>query len=291
VLALSACAPIVMAGTGKAGSACIPGARVVALDLPATDIVAFAGARLIGAAVAAQFKDGRSDVTLPADVVDIGHSAEPNLELLQALRPDLIVSAWPLLPTSALPRIAPVLSLPVFTAERDRYEVVANVVRTLGEHCCVAEQAQDALAEAAGELRRSALLISELRSEPVYLVYLNGDGISLRVFGEHSMLAAILRRLGIANAWTGEDGIWGWQVCRPDVLRERPEARIVEITQHWDGAALPRQRLTSSPLWRSLPQIQAGRITTLPPVAVLGGISSGLRFASLLTRALMQAAR
>ena len=106
------------AGAGPAHAAEI-GPRFVSLDITATQIAVSAGANLIAATTASGFRAGRSDLALDASVIDIGHPAEPNLELLQSLRPDVLLSAWPLAEDAPVRRIAPVLALDLFDSVDD----------------------------------------------------------------------------------------------------------------------------------------------------------------------------
>jgi len=265
--------------------------RIVALDLPATDIAVFAGADLVGAAVASQYRSGRSDFVLDDIVADIGTTAEPNLELLYSLAPDLLVSAWPIPVPRVLSEIAPILNLQVFQAGLDRFQLFADAVAKVAANVSTVAPAGQSVADANNRLDVLARRLEPVSHGPVILANLNGDGIHLRALGPHSMCGAITVRLNVKNAFTGNDGIWGWRLMRPEELLASPDAWLIEVLQHWDGPALARRRLIDSPIWQQLPQVRSNRWVTLPPVALLGGLCSGMRFASSFAAALEERTR
>ncbi|MEP9380565.1 Fe(3+)-hydroxamate ABC transporter permease FhuB [Aquabacter sp. CN5-332] len=105
--------------------------------------------------------------------------------------------------------------------------------------------------------------LDEAFDRKVLLVYLNTDGVNLRVFGPRSLPGDMTARLGLSNAWADDGGLWGWPVVPPLELLAAPDAFIVEVTQHWDGAVLARRRLVGSLAWQSLPQVKAGLVVSL----------------------------
>ena len=96
------------------------GARCVSLDITATHICRSAGVALVGAASASSFRTGKADLTLSDEIIDVGLPPEPNIERLDSLAPELIVSAWPAAPDSPLRGLGSFVSLDVLNKNPDR---------------------------------------------------------------------------------------------------------------------------------------------------------------------------
>lgn len=267
-----------------------PVLKVATLDLPATDIAAFAGANIVAAAAASRFRNGRADFPLADTVRDIGTPVEPNLELLLALKPDLLLSAWPIAEDRRLSRIGPTVHIPIFAKGGDHFARNVDAVRLVAAKCATSRRADELLAHLENLLDQFSARFMQSPAKEVLLATLNNDGSTVRVYGPSSILGSTLSRVGIANVWRGPDSIWGWSNIRPELLRQWPDVQIIEITQYWDGPATMRERLVCGPVWKALPQAKVGRIVTLPPIAVLGGLWTALHFATLLAEALPKGA-
>ncbi|NEI72150.1 ABC transporter substrate-binding protein [Rhizobium lusitanum] len=268
---------------GHSARAAKAGLRVASLDITATHIAVSAGANLIAAASAGGFRAGSADLVLDAGIVDIGHPAEPNLELLQSLRPDLLLAAWPLAEDAPVRRIAPALTLDLFGNGDDWLTRIERAVLATGERVGSGETANEARAAAERQFNEAKQSVAGREIPPIYLVNLNQDGASLLVYGRNSLMDAVMQRLGIGNAWASEADMWGWSRADPQALMDRPEATIMHLQQYWEGPGLAMRRLTSGPIWNALPQIRTGRFRILPPIDIFGGLPSAVRFAALIT--------
>ena len=259
--------------------------RIVTLGVTATSLVASLGMLPAGAAPAHQYKAGKSDIHLPDSVMDIGQAFEPNYEVLQQLKPDLILATWGIPPDSPLRTIAPILTLPVTGASEDWFGEVAAALRRLGG---VVHQS----ANADCAIDRTDVTLSVIRHhttpQPIFLVNLDQDGLNLRVYGRHSLMDSVMRRVGVTNAFTSDDTLWGSQIVGLETLLAQPDAAVMHLPQYWEGAALMKKQLMRSPLWRALPQAAAGRVYTLDPIDIYGGLPSALRFATSMVAALGQ---
>ena len=65
--------------------------RVVALDWACAETAQALGVTPVGMAQLADYRLWSGDMPMPDSVVDVGLRMEPNLELIRALRPDLIL--------------------------------------------------------------------------------------------------------------------------------------------------------------------------------------------------------
>ncbi len=284
----SAVGSLVAASLVRRAQASKPGPRIVALDITATHIVVSAGGNLIAAAAAAGFRAGVSDLILDEGIIDIGHPAEPNLELLQSLKPDRLVSVWPVPIDSPLRRIAPILSLEAFGGDDDHYARIAKCVADAGREFGTQDAAARSIAAANAAIEALCQDLIPLPAAKTYLVNLNQDGVNLLGYGRHSLMDSVMRRLGVLNAWTKEDDEWGWYRTAPQALLTQPNASIVHLEQYWQGTGLAMRRLTESPIWNALPQVHGKRFHTISPIDIFGGLDSAVRFASLIADMLVK---
>lgn len=216
--------------------------------------------------------------SLPAGTVNLGTSREPNLELLQALRPETILSTPYLAGIHhRLERIAPVISLPIYVPEGRPLALAGEAADRLGR--LIGDEA------AAGRLAAEAeALFAQIRAAssgrqlpPIYLVNFM-DQRHVRVYGARSLFDDVLRRIGLANAWTGTTNYWGFATVGIEALQTGREALLIYFDPVPPGvlAALAR-----NPIWQSLSFVRAGRVHGLPPVLMFGCVPSAMRFARL----------
>lgn len=278
-------APISIGANGFAMAQTInsPLARIVTIGLPATDLVSSLGVVPIGAAPAKNYRSDASDTVLPDTVVDVGQAFEPNFELLEALRPDLIVVGWPIGDGDSLHTVARVLSVPIAGYGTDWYSRVSEAVGKIGRALGREAEATRAVATADGVLEAAKL---RLKPQSIYLVNLDQDGLNIRIYGRHSLADSVMRRIGVSNAFSGDDNMWGWKVVGLETFFAQPEAPIVHLPLYFEGASLNKKRLMTSPLWRALPQVKAGRVFSLSPIDIFGGFNSATRFASSIAEVL-----
>lgn len=238
------------------------------------------------ALVAAQDWERWVGERLPPGIVNLGTSREPNLELLQALRPDAILSTPYLAGIHhRLERIAPVISLPIYVPEGRPLALAGEAARRLaaliGEPRAAERLAADAdttFAEVGGTLRGR-------HQPPVYLVNFL-DRRHVRVYGANSLYQDVLDRIGLANAWTGQTNYWGFATVGIEALQTGDEAQLV----YFDPVppdVLPA--LARNPIWQSLSFVKAGRVGGLPPVLMFGCVPSAMRFARLIGERLAKA--
>jgi ferric hydroxamate transport system substrate-binding protein len=108
------------------------------------------------------------------------------------------------------------------------------------------------------------------------------DDRHVNVFTPSGLTGAVLRHLGLRNAWTA-GGAASFVTLGVERLAAMPDTTIVAIAAG-GGDHLPE--LAAGPLWNALPAVQAGRVLRLPPVLESGGLPAAARLARLLAEAL-----
>ncbi len=220
---------------------------------------------------------------LPPGIVNLGTDREPNLELLAALKPDLIVTT-PYLGAIAplLARFAPTRTFSVYAPPPGHiYERSVAATRALAA-AIGREEAGETLigrAQAAMDATRSHFTASGLAGRPLLLVNFL-DTRHVRVYGAGSLFGDVLERCGLVNGWTRPSNYWGFNTVGIEELAQSPASSLVYLEPI---SADTLDTLAASPLWRSLPFVKADRVLRLPPVLMFGMLPSAMRFARQLT--------
>ena len=217
---------------------------------------------------------------LPEETIDLGLRSWPNMELLRSLHPNLILSQANYGVSEArLQDIAPTMALPLYTAEqqplRRSHEALVAIGQRIGRLA-----AADAYLE--GAHARLAAIKAEMISydgRPLMIVKFTDDRI-IDIYGTGSLFDDVLAKIGITNAWNEPTNNWGFATAGLDAIARHPEARLLIIEPG------PPDAFLKSALWQSLPAVQRGDVSTIPPTWVFGAFPSAMRFAEVLRKAL-----
>lgn len=224
---------------------------------------------------------------LPSSVVNLGSSREPNLELLQQLKPDAILST-PYLAgiVHRLERIATVLTFPTYVPGGRPLTLAADALSRLAELTGRAAEGTAALASADAAFAAVRARLAAARLPPLHLASFM-DARHVRLYGANSLFGEVLEKIGLVNAYKGPTNFWGFTTVGIETLPTEGDGRFVYFDPVPPGV-LPA--LAANPIWTNLPFVKANRVTSLPPVLMFGGLPSAMRFARLLAGALAQEA-
>lgn len=271
------------AGLSRPARATAP-PRLAAIDWAMLETAVAIGHTPLAACELIRFRADAIEPWLPPGVVDLGLRGAPNLELLQLLRPDLILSS------------------PYYAGRRARFEAVAPVLelpfhipgepplpKALAALAALAEVVGDpaaglaAIAAAEAGLDAVAARVARFADRP-FLVVEVGDARHVRVFGAaDSLFGNVLTRIGLADAWDAPTRFSFSAPVPIDSLAARPEAWLVLV----GGVPIEaRPGISRSVIWRRLGPVAEGRVLDLPGVYGFGGAPAALRFARLLADAL-----
>lgn len=213
---------------------------------------------------------------LPPQTLDAGLRTEPNLELLQQLKPDLIlITEGEQSNRYLLEKIAPTLSFRLFPEDRPPLESSREAFLQLGEGLGRRTEAEAFVGGTARLISDIAREQSAAACKPAYLATLI-DPAHLYVYGPDSLFGNVWSGMGRQNAWQGFTNRWGFAIVSPEMLASDSDARMLHIG-HLGEERL--QALRRQPLWQALPFLND--IHVIPPVLPFGGIASARRFAAL----------
>ena len=208
---------------------------------------------------------------LPDGVADVGTRGEPNLDALYAAEPDLvIIEAYT--PDDEIIATLKDYDVPVLaTKGADAADPIANMLTTF-----------DLIAQATGRTERAATVTGEFeqhladateqiaQADPEHtdFVYFDGwiDGgnVTLRPFGQGSLIGELGEELGLTNAWTGDvDPAYGLGQSDIEGMTQVGDATLLHTgTQDdegdWTGA------LAENDVWANLPAVTENRSHAFP---------------------------
>jgi ferric hydroxamate transport system substrate-binding protein len=221
----------------------------------------------------------------PLSTVDVGLQGAPNFEALSALAPDLIIiQSWQEDLRPLLSRCGRVEAIDIYRETGGFYENACAAIRRIGVLTQSDDGAAKLVADTDSRLRQIA---NDLRGRPVppiYVVQMIDDN-NLTAFARGSLFDAMLYKMGLANAWTGAPTLmWGGSVIGIEALADKPEALVIQVEA---PSLASGENFTTSPIWRALPAVQAGRMMRLPSFWGFGALPTALRFAETLRSALV----
>lgn len=259
--------------------------RVATVDWSVLETLLALGAPPVAAPELRQFREVAVEPDVPASVTDLGLRGTINFELLLLTRPQLIFSSSFYAGSEPrLRRIAPVETFSIYAPGRPPYEPAVAMTRSIGQRLGIAEQAERYIAETEAELAVLRDRVKPYATRPVIPVNL-GDARHFRVFGDDSMFGEVLKRLGLANAWTEHTSYSAMAPIGLEALARVPEAFIAMIPPVPPGAM---ETLARGAFWNALPNLREGRLLPLEPVNPYGGLPAARRFARQLAAALTE---
>jgi ferric hydroxamate transport system substrate-binding protein len=257
--------------------------RLAAIDWAMLETATALGHMPVAATELIRFRADVAIPSIPDSVTDLGLRGAPNFELLQLVRPTLILSSpYYTRYHARMEGIAPVLSLPFYLPGEAPLPRALDALDLLAGRIGDPGAGTQARAEADAHLDRLAERVARHADRPLALVDI-GDARHLRAFGFDSLFGSTLTRLGLRNAWSEATAFSFLAPVPLERLAEMPDARLIIA-----GAIPPQVRgaLARSRLWQALPQVAAGRVHQLPRMNAFGGVPAALRFGDLLADAL-----
>ncbi|QPB24091.1 ABC transporter substrate-binding protein [Rhizobium sp. 007] len=270
---------------GLAASAFAPAAfaapprRIVCLEWTSAEMFMSLGVQPLAVADLKGYRDWVAAPALPLSTFDLGARGEPNLEVISALRPDLIAGAYGYgIDETMFARFAPIFSVPFYDGKSTPLAQAAAETVKLGALLRREEEAREHVSQAMRTINDTRDALRTRPAGPIVIVSMFDDR-HVRVYGRGSLFQDVFDRIGLVNAWTGGTSDWGFSTVGIDALTAIGNARLVSLDPI---PAHIRIRIEQSSLWTSLPCVRAGNVATIPPVWPFGGLAAAARFANLI---------
>ena len=241
-----------------------PAKKVVTLEWAQTEDVIALGVDPVGIADIKGFQEWDTAVKVGGDPSDVGLRAEPSVEAVGALAPDLILGVEESIPDEALAQmeaIAPVVLVKAADATapldrvRQNFETTAKL---LGKD----QEAKKVLGDLDASLADGKAALADRETAPYVFSYIYGEGsqITFRMHADRSIPGAVAKQLGLTNAFTAPgDDAWGLQSYDVEALTTLPaDTRFL----YWsDDKTNPVDDvLPSNPVWTGLPFVKSGNL-------------------------------
>ncbi len=253
--------------------------RIIALEWLPLEMLFALGVTPLGAADTHDYSIWVAEPAIPPAVLDIGRRSEPNLEYIAELRPDLLLFSEGYGPRSSLLNtIAPSMEFS-FTSERgEPLRTVSDGLLKLADRLEKSQAGRDHLAWFDRQLEEARSQLAGFHRQPL-LVFTLVDDRHVMILGKNSLFGNVMARLGIENAWQGDDNGWGTAMVGLERLATLPPLRAVCL-DHRDEQA--RTRVAATPLWQAIPFVRDNMLRTVPALWIFGATLSALRFCRML---------
>ncbi|MGP8306098.1 iron-siderophore ABC transporter substrate-binding protein [Vibrio sp. YIC-376] len=223
----------------------------------------------------------------PESIEDIGTRAEPNLEKIASLNPDVILAASPqqdLIPL--LKQIAPVIYLPNFSGKEEAADTAIRHFRTLGklfEKQPLAEEKLTALFRSFEQMRSRIYQHYPEQLEVLVMRFSTPNSVFLAT--ENSTTDYVVEQLGLNSPIKEPARAWGIKQDRINRLQDLKDSYILYVQP------FPQEKkLKDSPLWQAMPFVKEQRVNSVRAVWAYGGAMSLQYMAEAITDSLIELA-
>jgi iron complex transport system substrate-binding protein len=249
-----------------------PAERVAVLEWQQTEDLLTLCVNPVAVADVEGYSTWDSAEELPEGVTDVGTRGEPNLDALYATEPDLvIIEAYT--PDDEIIAKLEAYDVPVLaTKGADAADPIKNMFATfdlIAQATGRTERAEAVTDEFEQHLADARTAISEAAPEHTDFVYFDGwiDGgnVTLRPFGQGSLIGELGEELGLTNVWAGEvDPAYG--LGQSDI---EGMTAVGDATLLYTGTPDPdgdwTKELDKNDVWANLPAVTEDRSHAFPP--------------------------
>jgi len=210
--------------------------------------------------------------TLPTGVADVGTRGEPNLDALFATSPDLVIIEAYTPEDEIITQLA-AYGVPVLaTKGADAADPIGQMKKTFGliaDATGRQERAQVVLDEFTASVAAAKAAVADTDAATTKFVYFDGwvqgGNVSIRPFGQGSLMGELGEELGLTNAWTGEvDPAYG--LGQTDI---EGMTAVGDATFFYTGTEDPDSdvmgELAKNEIWKTLPAVVEGNTHAFPP--------------------------
>lgn len=253
--------------------------RIIAINWAAAETLLTLGITPLAISDGGYYSRRMPTTPLPSQVLDVGPYWEPNLELIKALSPQLILSdPMPPAITHALQGIAPTEVVDIYPAANSVWAAATDFMTRLAARIDRQPQAMAWISASEARFAQLRDQLAQRPQPPLCVAVLNQDGRHGMVYGKHSMIQDVLDRLGLVNAWQGPSSAMGTTLIGIEQLAQTPDAHLLYIEIPTTSARLQSLRQPNA-LWDNLPAVRRGNTLALGRFFPYGAAPSALHLA------------
>lgn len=264
-----------------------PPSRVVVLDWDLLEQLLTLNITPLGATELSSYQQWVVEPKIPSSVEEVGTRAEPNLEKIASLKPDVIIASSAqedLLPL--LKKIAPVIYLPNFSRQDNAGEIAIEHFKTLAQLFDRTELAKSYLNTLKARFSELQAQLQQAYPQSPRVAAIRFSSLStLFLYTENSTLNYVLKQLSLEPAILLPARPWGIEQQRINALQYLNDDYVLYIQPFAE-----EEKLQQSILWQSMPFVKQGHVNSVRPVWNYGGVFSLQRMAEALTESLLEVA-
>lgn len=275
LLTALACTPLLVSLPLRAATP----SRIIALEWLPLEMLFALGVTPLGAADTVDYRTWVGEPRLPESVLDVGRRAEPNLEYIAELNPDLLVYSEGYGPRAdLLDALAPSMAFHFSSEQRQPLQTVSDGLLRLGERLNRLQVAQAHLRDTEAYFRRARERLNGFQQQPL-LIFTLVDDRHVVIFDNNSLFGNVMTRLGIENAWRTGENEWGTVTVGIEQLASLPPVRAICLDHH---DAVAREKAIATPLWQAIPFVSQHNLRVVPAIWIFGATLSARRFCRML---------
>jgi ABC-type Fe3+-hydroxamate transport system substrate-binding protein len=242
-----------------------PAEDVVVLEWQQTEDVLTLGVTPVGVADTEGYRTWVTGEELPDDVPDVGTRSEPNPDAVFNQDPDLVIVEDGIDLEKLEKYDVPVL----VTAGADAKDPIGQMKETftlIAQALGKEDVAEDVLAEFDQHLADAKAAVAEAQPETTEFAYVDayvmGSTVSIRPFGQGSLVGELGEELGLTNVWKGEvDKLYGLGQTDIEGLAAIGDAQLFYTgtdSESW------LSEIEDNAVWKNAPFVEQGRIAAFP---------------------------
>lgn len=276
---------------GKAVTLKAPARKVVALEWAEAETLVSLGVMPVGVADTKGYATWVTAAKLDANVKDVGTRSEPSVDSIVALQPDLIVmeAERGAALVGQLEQSVPVLVTKGSDA-KDNIGRLKSDVNMIAQATGRTAEAEKLLADLDAALADGKKKIADAGAAGQQFVFADGwregSTISIRTFGQGSLVSQLGIQLGLKNAWTGPtDEVWGLGQTDVEGMTVLKGQDLHFFYNASDGDDVFVDGLAGNAIWKSLPFVQQNKLHKMPDgIWTFGGPASAKQYVDQLVK-------
>ncbi|ARI77866.1 ABC transporter substrate-binding protein [Halobacillus mangrovi] len=213
------------------------------------------------------------DVGIPFSdsVKDVGTRAEPNLEAISRLDPDLIIGVKFRHEGIAdkLESIAPTVMFSPYSEEaaQDQYKNMIDEFNTIAKVVDKEDKAEEVLNNMEQTFKEQQERLKEAdKDEMDYVItqaFTSQNTPTLRLFTDNSIVAKVMNKMGMNNAYESDKlEVYGYTSTTVETLQNYQDANFFYIVQEEDN--IFTNQLKGNPAWENLKFVKENRTYKMP---------------------------
>ena len=260
--------------------------KIIALEWLPAELLMALGVTPLGVADIHNYNLWVNEPKLPANVIDVGQRMEPNMELMQQLKPSLLLVSQGYGPNAKqLAPIAPVLGVTANDGSQTPLKNAMTSLNKLASYLDLQDRAAKHIRAYYDLLEVTRQQVKPFAPQPI-LLFSFLDTRHVLVFGRGSLFQEVMTDLGLSNAWHGEESFWGSVPVGIERLATIKNARAICFA-HGDEETY--KQVSNLPLWQAMPFVREKQLSIVPAVWFYGSTYSAMRFCRILTATLGKA--